>query len=282
MSLLDEFRRVSRSLPCPICEHTDWCLVSRDVPLSKAICKRVESPRRWGEAGWLHRLREDQEWRVRPRRALIEMNPVVPDLGAYAEWCRAQIRPDELAAFASTLGVTPGSLSRLSVGWNGWAWSFPMRGVTGTVQGIRLRRPDGRKLAVRGGRDGLFVPTDLPDRSVLVVGEGPTDTAALLDLGAAAIGRPSCTGGVRLLVEYVRTHQPKTVAIASDADAAGQRGAAMLGAVLSVHCREVTTFTPPGKDVRSWLNAGATRADLCDALASAVRIRLPVRVRRAR
>lgn len=55
MSLLDDFTRVSRRLSCPICSHPDWCMVSRDSETSPslAICQRIESARRFGEAGWL-------------------------------------------------------------------------------------------------------------------------------------------------------------------------------------------------------------------------------------
>jgi hypothetical protein len=79
-----------------------------------------------------------------------------------------------------------------------------MMDVAGRVQGIRLRFSNGRKLAVRGGREGLFVPSGLAATNQLLICEGPTDTAALLDLGFAAVGRPSCAGGTRLLVELLR------------------------------------------------------------------------------
>jgi hypothetical protein len=65
MSLLDDFARVSRSRPCPICNHRDWCLVSRDneADPSRVICARVESRQRFGRAGWLHALRQNPLWR---------------------------------------------------------------------------------------------------------------------------------------------------------------------------------------------------------------------------
>ncbi len=54
--------RVSRTCPCPVCGKSDWCLSDRE---SWALCQRVESPDRWGEAGWLHRL-TDHRRRIRP------------------------------------------------------------------------------------------------------------------------------------------------------------------------------------------------------------------------
>ena len=47
--------RVSRERPCPCCGKPDWCLSDGE---NWAICQRVESDQRWGEAGWFHRLNE--------------------------------------------------------------------------------------------------------------------------------------------------------------------------------------------------------------------------------
>ena len=106
------------------------------------------------------------------------------------------------------LGVSVESLRRLGVGWSAKhrAWAFPMSNAAGDVLGIRLRLPGGKKLSVKGGKEGLVHsrrgPLRLPSgRLLLLIAEGPTDTAALLDLGFSAVGRPSCTGGVKLLVE---------------------------------------------------------------------------------
>jgi hypothetical protein len=65
------------------------------------------------------------------------------------------------------------------------------------VSGIRLRRENGSNLAVAGSREGPFLPmTGWPgDRGRLLVSEGPSDTAALFDMGFLnVVGRPSCVG----------------------------------------------------------------------------------------
>jgi hypothetical protein len=191
------------------------------------------------------------------------------DLTALAERCRAAASPERLAGFARSLGVSAESLAALRVGWSAdnLAWTFPMSDpATGRVVGIRLRTPSGAKFAVRGGREGLFVPVSdpAPDEPLLVA-EGATAAAALLDLGFRnVVGRPSCTGGVRHLIALVRSGRPQGVVIIADADEPGRRGAATLASALRVYAPGVRAVEPPGgvKDVRAWTRAGATRADV--------------------
>jgi hypothetical protein len=83
-------------------------------------------------------------------------------------------------------------------------FTFPMKDSNGRIVGIRLRLPSGRKLAIKDGKEGLFYPGDLQPGGRLLAAEGPTDTAALLDLGFSAVGRPSCNGGIRHVLQLVR------------------------------------------------------------------------------
>jgi hypothetical protein len=168
------------------------------------------------------------------------------DYGGLASIFRRTCNPNRLDRFAAKLGVTVNSLIRLSVGWSEDhdAWTFPMRNADGKVVGIRLRRPDGRKLSVTGGHEGLFVPTNQSPSDRLLVCEGPTDTAALLDLKFMAIGRPSCTGGVRHIVDLLGQLQVGEVVVVADSDQPGQQGAASLAATL-VRYRRVRIVMPP-------------------------------------
>jgi hypothetical protein len=131
--------------------------------------------------------------------------------------------------------------------------------------------PGGNKLAVRGGKEGLFLPEGIDSHGLLLIAEGPTDAAGLLDLGFSAVGRPSCSGGVKLLVELVRTLKPSGVAIVADADAPGQRGAKTLAAVLAAYSQSVRIVMPPSgiKDAREWKRRGATAADVQAAIDAA-------------
>jgi 5S rRNA maturation endonuclease (ribonuclease M5) len=148
-----------------------------------------------------------------------------------------------------------------------------MQDLAGNVLGIRLRTLSGKKFAVRGGREGLFIPDGLAFSTDLLVSEGPTDTAALLDLGFEAIGRPCSSGGTRLIIALVKARKPPAIVIVADVDAngVGQRGAEALASSLVPYHASVRTIFPPNnsKDARGWKQAGATPADVQAAVDAA-------------
>lgn len=284
------WQRVSKRRPCPICHKPDWCLFAgRSDSPTAVICARVESSKRCGEAGWLHVLRDDgpvwASWRRTIHLAVKTMaSQPQRDFAALADRFHQSVRPDALRGLAVALGVSEKSLLRLHVGWSKEhrAWSFPMTDPTGNVLGIRLRLPDGRKLAVRGGHEGLFIPSDLVLGGRLLICEGPTDTAALLELGFAAVGRPSCTGGSKLLIGLVDRRSPDEVVIVADSDLPGRRGAQGLASLLVAYAPVVRVIAPPSgiKDGRAWKLAGATMADVESAIEAAPVQKLKVAIAR--
>ncbi len=293
MTRNSDWQRVSRRRPCPICGKPDWCLYtgSAEDP-SAAICARIESERPAGEGGWLHRLRnEDHRGRSLLRRRVIRAAPdgegerPIMDFGAYARLCHRSCLPGALRQLADGLGLSHESLVRLQVGSSRRhnAWTFPMSDAAGQVTGIRLRLADGRKLSVRGGREGLFVPVDLEVVDWLLVCEGPTDTAALVDLGFAAVGRPSCSGGARQLTALVARLRPSEVVIVADADEPGRRGAEHLAGVMLPYVPAVRVLFPPDgiKDARAWKLAGASTTDVAAAVEAADVRRLTIKSRLA-
>jgi hypothetical protein len=245
--------------------------------LSAAICARIESVKPAGKAGWIHRLTDDG-WRATRSRTIAFGVTVpqagAPDLAKLAAQYVARVNAHYLSQFAAGLSLSVESLRRLRVGWasDKWSWSFPMTDAAGNVKGIRLRASNGRKWSVAGGHEGLFVPSDLFTRHpLLLICEGPTDCAALLDLGFAAVGRPSCTGGVALLVDFVKRRQPVEAIIVADGDPPGKRGAQSLATVLGAYCAAIRIITPPCgiKDARAWKQSGATAADVHFAIDAA-------------
>jgi hypothetical protein len=272
------WRRVSRDDRCPVCGKGDWCLVSTDG--SAAICPRVESPKRVGESGFLHRLLTDTSAGPRSHIYHVRSTTAGPDLGPLAADCRAALDPGRLYRLARQLGVRETSLTVLGIGWSEEyaAFSFPMVDLGGQVVGIRLRRPDGRKLAVRGGRDGLFLPSTKSADQRLVITEGPTDTAAALTLGYAHVaGRPSCMGGVKFLCALVRQRPLADVVIIADADEPGRRGANALASRLVGYTPAVRVIVPRRyKDLRDFVQRGGTREQLEQVIATAPVRRLRV------
>jgi len=279
----DKWRRVTREKPCPICGRADWCLVSVDG--TAAICPRVESDRRVGDAGFLHRL---HEWRRQPALPRVRSISLPPgprvDLANLAAHYQSTVNPDHLDGLARHLGLSVASLRAMGIGWSGRAWSFPMVNVAGNILGIRLRFLDGRKLAVKGGNEGLFIPHAVfgsPHHRLLVT-EGPTDCAALLDMGfAAVVGRPSCGGGIKLLVNLVQKWKPREAVIVADSDGPGQRGADNLASILAVYVKVVKVIRPPDniKDARAWLQTGGTQRDVEKAIHAAPSRRLAIKRR---
>ncbi len=293
MTERDDWRRVSKRYPCPICDKPDWCAVSADG--SVALCQRVESPKLIGEAGWLHRLRDGERTAGRSIGRLRFRSPSSDgaNLDGLNAKHRASVTFSELERLSHELGVSVESLQRLGIGWCGWGWTFPMTDAGGNLRGIRVRKCNGVKLAVTGSRDGLFIPDPQDDldtldaldtssggASPLLICEGPTDTAAMLDLGLDAVGRPSCRGGSALLVDLMRCRRPDEVVIVSDGDGAGRQGAESLASVLVLHTPAVRVIRPPHgiTDARAWKRAGATFDDVVKSINDAEILQLNIRV----
>jgi hypothetical protein len=246
-----------------------------------AICARIESDRRAGDAGWLHLLVEQYARPCRPERL-----PAIYCSSSRVAWdvlsarCEASLTAERLHTLAETLGVGTDSLLRLRVGWLGSqrCWTFPMRDGAGKIIGLKRRFRDGSKRTIAGGKEGLFVPHDLPERvHTLVICEGPSDTAAALSLGLVAAGRPSCLACVEHCVGLVRLREVKSAVVVADADAPGIAGARRLAIALRPYAPDVRVVVPPAKDLREWVRGGATQGELITLIEQAERVSLKTR-----
>lgn len=265
--------RVNRQHPCCICGKADWCGTSPDGTL--ACCMRVKSGRPARNGGWLHRI-ADAPPQSAPR--LHVPPPRAPSRRAI-DWAALLRRfgrdtaAAEVERLAASLGVSPNSLRRLGVVWAAphRAWAFPMCNDKHETIGIRLRAESGRKWAVANSHNGLFWPDDLVGTGPLLLAEGPTDVAALLDLGYDSVGRPSCAGAVEMVVEVVQHLRRQDVVVVADTDRPGIDGADRLArAVTDAGYRPKVIRPVQGKDARAWVQAGATRAVVDTVIASAL------------
>jgi hypothetical protein len=263
------FTRVSKADPCPICRRAglrgiDWCRVFDDGWVE---CMRVQSDKPAKSGGWMHRLsggeggaRSGERSRSHPTGQ--GQPPVIDAAKLMREWTAAT-SATALAEFAAALGVSAPSVVAVGAAWAApySAWAFPMCDGYGSVVGIRLRNERG-KFAVRGSRQGIFTTTDHgpgttgPQRTLFVC-EGPTDTAAAVELGLFAVGRPNCCCGGPEIKVFARRQGCSRVVVVSDNDKPGLDGARKVGREVKL---PFAVYVPPAKDLREFVRLGGTRA----------------------
>jgi hypothetical protein len=161
------------------------------------------------------------------------------------------------------LDVSVDALRRLNVGWCGSQsfTSWPMRSASGVIVGIRTRYQDNSKKSLAGSDgNGLFFAPDYFTDDYLLICEGPTDAAALMDLGfKSVVGRPSCRLGNFYIIAIIRRLEPKVLLLIPDSDQAGLEGFADLAAEIAdagcIKLSRIDAITPPPEinDIRQWL-----------------------------
>jgi hypothetical protein len=210
--------------------------------------------------------------RLTPPKPRHAPPPTINATKLIREW-QAQTSTAALAEFAASLGVSTASLVAVGAAWAAphAAWAFPMCDGYGNVVGIRLRNERG-KFAVRGSRQGIFTSAERGMRSAewqkaLFVCEGPTDTAAAVELGLFAVGRPNCCCGGAEIKVFARCHDCRRVVIISDNDKPGLDGARKVGGELKL---PFAVYVPPAKDVREFVRLGGTRAMIENTLNNTV------------
>lgn len=253
--------RVTRAVRCSQCHHPDWCTFCPELSLS--CCMRISSSRPSRNGGFFHPIGDA------PKRLPSKPEPVRPTIDAakmMRDWFTRTTR-EAYARLAKLIGVSVESLVALKCGWamEHRAWAWPMRNGSGMVVGIRLRSESGHKWSVRGGREGVFLPSISPQETIWIA-EGPTDTAALITLGKFAAGRPSCSGGIAHLSATIARLGIKRAVIVSDNDHPGLDGAVRLSNDIGVPCCIVVL---PCKDCREAVALGIT-SDLLDSFTSGV------------
>jgi len=223
---------------------------------------RIQNNQPAKNGGWLFKIGENVQKIYEPIRKSIEPKKEINCEDILNNW-KKETTPKMLIDFADNLGVDAQALWLLGCVYShsNNAWAFPMSEPYGTPIGIRLRNDKGDKWAVRGSKQGLFIP-DYNSKAgawlkqkTLYIFEGPTDTAAGLCMGLFSIGRPSCLGCEDYIKEFIKISNVSRVVVVSDQDSPGIKGAEKLQGMLNVtNC----IWIPPCKDVREFLRLGGS------------------------
>lgn len=264
----EPFERVTRDRHCPVCGKGDWCLVGDHA----AICSRVESRDRRGEAGWLHHLRDKPVVKPKPQPKPAR------DWRAEAERLAKGLSADKRAGLAGRLGLPAGGLDCFPLlGFlkgnerRPGCYTFPEVDGAGRVVGIACRYADG-KAFLPGGLRGLSVPAGFDPAvcEVVFVVEGPTDVAALRAAGLWAVGRPSNVSGVVALGQLLAgvPERGRIVVVGENDEKADQDWPGLTGAGAVAEALAAALLRRPGtrrfpvlwavtpdgiKDTRAWL-----------------------------
>lgn len=234
-------------------------------------------------------------------RTLPPRPPAAIDWRAIAVNAYKALGDERRTELGKSLSLSHNALDRLGVGWltaaelsglktnaegNEGAYTFPQRDGDSKFVGMRLRFPDGKKKSITGSDgSGLFIPRT-KDTGPLLIAEGPTDCAALIDMGYSVIGLPNNASGHAYAIAYIRAN-PRDVVIVYQNDTKGPAAtvtpekAQELAKALSSIAPSVRLMRVPGphKDVRDWLKAGATCDDVDAAIDAADTMSATARLR---
>ena len=279
--LSQDYRRVTKSVPCPVCSKPDWCLVHRDG--TNVICKRVESDRPRGDSGYLHYLSE-------PIPSLRGAKKIVhKDHAPSGQWeellqqGKDNTSYADIEGLAQELGVTPDAVIDSEVVKIPYTtkkdreievWAYTMRDDRMRATGMRLEY-HGHKFSYEGSRNGHFLGVTKRNGPLLIV-EGNRDAVAARSLGFEAIGRPNCNSRVRQLHSLViRFYSDRQVVFIPDNDTpdargvcAGLDGALKAARVIAPQVSSTKLVMPPEdcNDLREGVDKGLTRECLLNMI----------------
>ena len=270
MDSLSRMIRTSKSKPCPVCKKTDWCLIAPDG--SACICKRTESGKQCGDAGWLHKLTESQPGGVRNGSQESKTGNWETDAQKFAR--NMADAPQYREMLATSLRLPVDALDAMPlIGYRKATnefveFTFPEVNAANRLLGIATRvEVDGKKAEkrfVKGGKRGLTLPIGWRDRAgPLFVVEGPIDVLAMTAAGLTCIGRPSNAAGGKLLAEVCCEWAGPIIIVGEndrkdDGAWPGLQGAQSVAKSISQSLgRPVKWVMPPAdaKDVREWLTS---------------------------
>ena len=221
---------------------------------------RIQSDKPLANGGYLHRGSEAPKITMPPRPKQAGYEDPEFDAELWYRTMRHVIKWEPMETWATKLGLPIETLDIMGGCTLGPTLNFPMYDGNGKICGIRTRDQDGNKRAITGSRNGVFLPTFTEDGRQPIICEGPTDSAAALALGYYPIGRQSCTGCERHVVDTCKRMGFQKVTVCADSDGPGIAGAKKLLDVLRAAKIVVRMVTPSGfKDLREWYKSGVTK-----------------------
>jgi hypothetical protein len=263
--------RVSKSNPCPICGKPDNCSVSVDG--GAAWCGRVESPKQNQGGQWFHKLTDENRpaGYIHPSHKPKKEKPKRTDWPDIAQSLASCDRV-HLEQLSTHLMIPLWAITDLGCGWGSiddWkshnvfgkfdAWSMPERSPDGVIVGINRRQSDHEKRNTYRSDRGLTFAADWQSkRGPTLCVEGFTCTAAALSMGLSVVGRHSCNGGGAALLELFQEHAGQIVIMGErDPNGKGEQGAKAIAKHLADGLNRTVYWSPPpesAQDTRGWLN----------------------------
>lgn len=269
----ENWSRVSRHRPCPVCGKPDNCSVSRDGRW--CWCGRISDgaiqENRGGQ--FLHRLNGVDSPGYGDDRPYVQVPSASKKTRPSTDWTSAlryyaQNAVTAVPELAQRLRVSPASLTALEVGWHPSYrfWSIPERDADGRVIGVMSRYEDGTKKRLSGSKAGLTFAANWNSGSgPIFLVEGASDVAALTTIGLSVVGRPSNCGGVDLLIDLLLDiPMERQIVVIGERDEKpdgkwpGRAGAISTATKLAEALeRPINWGFPPdsAKDSRAWLNS---------------------------
>jgi len=258
---MNKWQTVTKQSPCPVCGKPDWCGVHRDGAVR---CMRVPSDKP-SNGGWIHggnKLIKKLYCRTQQHKQDKELSF---DAALWWGAVRAVTATEAIELWAKRLGLPAWTLDHMGACIHNQALCFPMRDECGMICGIRTRLKNGRKLAIRGSKAGVMVPTFHDESMPPLIVEGPSDACAALALGFEPIARPSCTGSEMHVINTCRRYEYDRITICADKDTPGIAGANSLARSLRAS-RIMVRMVTPGQhnDLRDfWIADGNVDALMC-------------------
>lgn len=254
---LDQYSSVTAESPCPKCGRPDWC--ATHYTGRKVLCMRVPGGRP-ACGGWIHYVApgilKPTTMNAQPKTYLTseQVKEYLQRSVSFHQQDANYVRLCQLLQLSAlSVWKMGGGYDRDSA-----SLAFLMFDAEHFPVGIRFRRRDGKKWSLKGGREGVFMSGSFWAADPVYIAEGPTDSAALIEAGFDnVLGRPNCTGGVKIIQGLLCDYPKTPVVVLADPDDPGIAGAERLAVSLP---NPTIVLTGPC-DIRSYVTRFPNRRE---------------------